>query len=138
MVFRTLLAGTAWAIALWLASASAAVAQATDSTIEVRVAAAQARRGKAVFQDRCAACHTSKQFHTPSFVESWAGRPVFELFDEIRTSMPQNAPGQLSAEEYLEVVAYLLLLNGHAASEQPLPESGEGLRWLRFRGGDGS
>jgi len=109
-------------------------AQTADSGSDARVHPAQARRGVALFQQHCHACHTTTQFQSAAFAEARAGRPVFELFDEIRTSMPQNAPGQLSAQEYLDIVVYLLELNGHATAEEELPVDEAVLQRVRFRG----
>jgi hypothetical protein len=38
--------------------------------------------------------------------------------------MPANAPGSLSSQQYLEVMAYLLLQNGFVTSGQALDNLG--------------
>ena len=74
--------------------------------------AEQAAQGETVFRNVCANCHASSQFTGTAFQKGWAGRPVFSLFDQIRTAMPQDNPGGLSRAEYLAVVTYILKLNG--------------------------
>lgn len=77
----------------------------------------QPGRGQAVFQRVCAACHATVQFTSPGFKSGWNGRTVYELYDQIRTTMPQDNPGRLRREQYAEVVAYLLKLNGQPPAE---------------------
>ena len=77
----------------------------------------QAGRGQAVFQRVCSACHATSQFASPGFRSGWNGRTVFELYDQIRTTMPQDNPGRLRREQYADVVAYLLKLNGQPPAE---------------------
>ena len=77
----------------------------------------QADRGQAVFQRVCAACHATVQFASPGFRSGWNGRTVFELYEQIRTTMPQDNPGRLRREQYADVTAYLLKLNGQPPAE---------------------
>ena len=65
----------------------------------------QADRGDAVFRRVCSACHTASQFSGSGFRDGWNGRPVFELFQQIRTTMPMDNPGRLRREQYADVVA---------------------------------
>lgn len=133
MKLRKILLALATAFATVAVPHSPAVAQATDSIREARVHPAQVQRGEAVFRTVCSACHTAKQFSDANFARAWGGRPVFEFYDEIRVSMPQDGPGRLTPGEYLDVVVYLLKLNGHAAGEQELPVDEGVLRRVRFR-----
>jgi S-disulfanyl-L-cysteine oxidoreductase SoxD len=77
----------------------------------------QAGRGQAVFQRVCAACHATVQFTSPGFRSGWNGRTVFELYEQIRTTMPQDNPGRLRREQYADITAYLLKLNGQPPAE---------------------
>jgi mono/diheme cytochrome c family protein len=38
------------------------------------------------------------------------------LFERVRTTMPQSAPGTLSDDNYAAIVAYILSANGHSAA----------------------
>ena len=42
----------------------------------------------------------------------WQGKSGKDLFDKTRTTMPTNAPGSLSQQAYLDLVAYVLQVNG--------------------------
>jgi hypothetical protein len=56
------------------------------------------------------------------FVLSWgrAGRTLDDLFFITRTTMPEGEGGTLSEEQYLDVLAYMLLRNGYSAGEREL------------------
>ncbi|MES2523123.1 MAG: cytochrome c [Gemmatimonadota bacterium] len=81
----------------------------------------QAERGNAVFKRGCLECHTSKDMSNADFRLAWNGRTVFELFEIIRTTMPDGAPGTMTREEYADVTAYLLKLNGMPAGATAMP-----------------
>lgn len=81
---------------------------------------AQAASGQAVFTKVCAECHETKDVTGGDFRTKWNGRPVFALFEQIRTTMPDGNPGTLTREEYVATVAYVLKLNGLPAGEAPL------------------
>ncbi len=80
----------------------------------------QAAAGLAVFTKTCSECHETKDVTGPDFRTKWKGRPVFALFEQIRTTMPDGNPGTLAREEYLNTVAYILKLNGLPAGTTPL------------------
>jgi mono/diheme cytochrome c family protein len=82
---------------------------------------AQAKRGEATFIGTCSGCHAKSQFTDASFVRSWKGRSVFELLNLIRATMPVEQPGQLPPDQYADVVAYILRLNGAPAGDRELP-----------------
>ena len=73
--------------------------------------AAQADRGQALFRSKCASCHAPNRFTDDLFYTSFAGKPLWEMFDVISDSMPEDNPGSLKKEEYADVIAYLLKLN---------------------------
>jgi hypothetical protein len=62
----------------------------------------------------------------------WAGQTVDDLYGFISTAMPDANPGSLTAEQYADVVAYLLSLNGYPAGESELPTDRDLLRGLRI------
>ena len=73
--------------------------------------AAQADRGQALFRSKCASCHAPNRFTDDLFYTSFAGKPLWEMFDVISDSMPEDNPGSMKKEEYADVIAYLLKLN---------------------------
>ncbi len=81
---------------------------------------AQATDGAAVWTKTCASCHESKDVTSADFRTKWGGRALFELYEQIRTTMPDDGPGTLTAEEYTNSVAYILKLNGLPAGETKL------------------
>jgi mono/diheme cytochrome c family protein len=83
--------------------------------------AAQADRGQALFKSRCASCHTPGYFTDDNFYTNFAGKPLWELFDVISDSMPEDDPGSLKKEQYADLVAYLLQVNKFPAGETDLP-----------------
>jgi len=83
--------------------------------------AAQAARGRSTFRAVCAECHYSSEFRGAHFQFSWRRRTVADFFEEISSTMPEDAPGSLEPGEYLAVVAYVLQLNGFPAGASELP-----------------
>ena len=84
----------------------------TDSVARTIVDQAQAVRGMTVFTKTCVECHTKSDVTGADFKIKWHGRPVWDLFDVIRTTMPDDNPGTLTQDQYVDVVAYLVRLNG--------------------------
>ena len=88
---------------------------------------AQAERGVVLFRSKCASCHAPNRFTDDLFYTSFAGKPLWEMFDVISDSMPEDNPGSLKKEEYADVIAYLLKLNNFPAGESDLPTDKEAL-----------
>ncbi|MEP6763421.1 MAG: c-type cytochrome [Gemmatimonadaceae bacterium] len=84
----------------------------TDSLAATTINDDQMKRGFTVFNKVCLECHTKSDITGADFKIKWTTRPVFDLFNVIHTTMPDNAPGTLSIDQYLDVVAYLLRVNG--------------------------
>jgi mono/diheme cytochrome c family protein len=83
--------------------------------------AAQSDRGQTLFRSKCASCHAPNRFTDDLFYTSFAGKPLWDMFDVISDSMPEDDPGSLKKEEYADVIAYLLKLNNFPAGETELP-----------------
>lgn len=88
---------------------------------------AQANRGQETAQAVCFACHSQSEWTNPMFIRVWSGRPIHQMWENLRMTMPYDSPGRLSAQEYSDVVAYMLELNGAPAGETELPADAEGL-----------
>jgi mono/diheme cytochrome c family protein len=109
------------------ASTVAIVAQ-NKTSVKVGVyTAAQADRGQSLFRSKCASCHAPNRFTDDFFYQSFAGKPLFEMFDVISDSMPEDNPGSMKKEEYVDVIAYLLKLNNFPAGATELPIDKEAL-----------
>lgn len=90
--------------------------------------ARQADEGRALYAQRCAMCHGAAlegTFETPAltgrFVANWAGRPAGDLYAYLGRAMPQFAPGSLSPQDDVRLVAFLLAANGYPPGTTPLP-----------------
>ena len=94
--------------------------------------AAQAERGVAVFRSKCASCHAPNRFTDDFFYQSFANKPLWEMFEVISDSMPEDNPGSLKKEEYADVIAYLIQLNKFPAGETELPADKDALSGIVF------
>jgi mono/diheme cytochrome c family protein len=94
--------------------------------------APQAARGEETYMGVCVACHPAGTYKTAIFRETWNGRALSELFDQVREKMPKNAPATLTPEDYAQVVAYLLKINGVPAGETELPADTDALKKIRI------
>ena len=92
----------------------------------------QAARGQDVFLGMCKNCHTPEAYTTSVFTTKWNGKALSELYSYIRDQMPKNEPGSLAAEEYADVLAYLLKLNRMPAGADDLPADANALKTIRF------
>ena len=75
----------------------------------------QADRGRTAFDEVCADCHTTSEFRGRTFQSNWGRRTVYSFFRTIRSTMPDDNPGGLEEQTYLDVVSYILRINGHVA-----------------------
>ena len=78
-------------------------------------------RGRDVYAGMCAGCHPAVTHVGPQFTTSWAGKKLSQLFGFLRERMPKNDPGGLSEQEYVDVMSYMLRLNGMPAGVDELP-----------------
>jgi mono/diheme cytochrome c family protein len=101
-----------------LLSASLLAAQAGRAVWDGVYTEEQARRGEAVSKSKCQACHGERlggdmgpPLAGADFGANWNGKPVSELFDKIRTTMPQGEEGTLSPNQTADLLAFLFQLN---------------------------
>ena len=111
-------------------SPAAAVApqEGTVSAWEGVFSEAQAARGQATYESRCAACHGADLMATseapnltgPGFTFGWQKKTVANRFETIKASMPPTGP-RLADEMYVDIVAYIMKFNGYPTGERELP-----------------
>jgi mono/diheme cytochrome c family protein len=89
---------------------------------------AQATRGQRTAQQNCMSCHAASEWSSSMFLTAWSGRPVRDLHNHLRMTMPYDAPGKLTAEQYSEIVAYMLKLNNAPTGDAELPSDDDGLK----------
>ena len=87
----------------------------------------QVAAGFTVYARQCGECHgvSLEGMEAPplrgvDFLNGWAGRTTDELFAYVRDEMPPGLGGSLSAQVYLNLVAYILAENGARAGDAPL------------------
>lgn len=117
-----------WVLGLgsWvLVLAGAAAAQPTLSVRDGVYTDAQAERGSAVYRSNCASCHTPGYFSDTSFYANFADKPLWELFDVVSDSMPEDNPGSLNQGQYADVIAFMLKLNKFPSGGTELPPDKE-------------
>ena len=61
--------------------------------------AAQAERGKKVFEAKCTACHDTARFTGEMFIDPWAGKPLKDVWDIASGTMPEDNPGSLPQQD---------------------------------------
>ena len=92
----------------------------------------QASRGEQTYMSICVSCHPPGTYTAPAFREKWNGAPLSELFGLIRHTMPKQEPASLTPEEYADVVAYLLKINGAPTGKQELPPDDKVMKKIRI------
>lgn len=98
----------------------------------------QARRGAAEYSKACASCHledlsgqhTSPALAGDTFTLRFEGQSLADLFERVKTTMPQGAAGSLSDQAYADVIAYLLQANRYRPGGQELASDVERLRTI--------
>jgi mono/diheme cytochrome c family protein len=101
---------------------------------------AQAKRGEAIYADRCASCHApdlSGIDQAPAltggdFTAECNDQSVHDLFERVRISMPADKPGSLDGQQVAAVLAFILQKNDLPAGQTELPTTAEALKEIRF------
>ena len=101
---------------------------------------AQATRGQALYSTECASCHgpelSGGEMAPPltggEFNSGWDGLTVGDLFERIRISMPQNAPGSLSGQQNADILAFMLSANKFPTGAAELPKEAGILKQIKF------
>ena len=133
---------------LWLAATAGSLIVALVGS-EVRVSAGQAATGqptppvftaeqasagKVAYSRSCAKCHMPDLGGTPDapplsgnrFLDTWRSRTTKQLFDFVLGAMPPGGPsinGDIQADTYAAILAYVLQSNGASPGETPLEPS---------------
>ena len=107
----------------------------------------QAAAGWAAYARSCSECHGAGlrgSSHGPElrgsgFLNTWGARTTAELIDYVRTEMPPGLGGSLGDATYLDIVAYLLEVNGHEAGPRALvADAAVAIDAARARRGEGA
>jgi len=92
----------------------------------------QASRGSNEHSTNCTSCHGTEKYTGDAWTKNWVGRTVFDLYDQLRTTMPDDNPGGLSAQQYKVIVAYILKLNGMPSGTDSLADDPEAMRLIKI------
>jgi hypothetical protein len=76
----------------------------------------QAKRGAGLYALHCGSCHgpglmggeAAPPLTGIEFAGNWSGLTLGDLFERIRTSMPQDDPAKLSAQQKADILAHML------------------------------
>jgi quinoprotein glucose dehydrogenase len=120
-VLPGVLLAASWAMSAQLAAQPAA-ASTVRSVKDGVYTAEQAARGRAVYNTHCAECHMADlagheyagALAGYGFQLKWQDAPLADLLGRMR-GMPLGRPGSLTAQEYVDILAYALQKNGYPA-----------------------
>lgn len=112
-------------------AAPAAPATGGLSTVAGVYSAAQAARGETVFNNSCLSCHVPTDYQGDAFQSKFVGGTAFDMYETIRSSMPQDNPGSLTSAQYTDLVAYLFKLNGLPTRDKDLPAVVDSLKAIK-------
>ena len=103
---------------------------------------AQVERARPIYERLCAECHGDSftggliggpPLTGPIFLQRWGGRSVATLYTYTKTQMPQGGPDSLPPQQYADLVALILSVNGHEAGEVELRGNEEVLEGVGIR-----
>jgi mono/diheme cytochrome c family protein len=100
----------------------------------------QAKQGQAVYNEHCSSCHgdtltggeSAPALAGGEFLSNWNGLSLGDLFERIRTTMPQSRPGSLSRAANTLILAYMLSANQFPAGKTDLPQQTEVLNEIQI------
>ncbi len=96
---------------------------------------AQASRGAKLYPDECDRCHGEELegdeapgLASQEFLADWKGRTLGDLYERIRYAMPGDHPGKLTAQQTVDLLAFILQANHFPAGKSELPPDVQKLR----------
>ena len=93
----------------------------------------QAGRGRTLFAGSCSSCHAASDFGGDSFIQRWGGESAAELFNFIRATMPQDAPGSLEPQQYADIIAFFFNASGMPSGSSELKGDEDAMREITIR-----
>ena len=132
---------TAFAPLIFLLAAAGGKAQAPNRSVwEGVYTNDQAKRGEQLYAKYCGSCHgdtlgggeSAPPLAGAEFLSNWNGLTVGDLFDRMRTSMPQDKPGKLSREQNADILAHMFHANEFPAGSVELNRNTEMLKQIRI------
>ena len=107
------------ALAAFVSWCCALAVPSAQSIANVPAGGDQQARGKALYLDKCSTCHQENlggTRETPplagdAFWMNWDSYNANNLLEQVRTTMPEDNPGALERQAYVDIVAYILRVN---------------------------
>ena len=100
---------------------------------------AQAKRGEGLYSQSCGSCHgadlsgsDAPSLTGAAFNTGWNDLSAGDLADRVRTTMPADAPGSLSRQQYVDIVAFILAKDGFPSGQTELPAEDEALKQIKI------
>ena len=101
---------------------------------------AQATRGEGLYGQYCASCHgpdlaggeMAPGLTGGEFTSNWNDLSLGDLYERIRISMPQNAPGSLSGQQNADILAFMFSANKFPAGAAEMPKEAGILKQIKF------
>ena len=133
--------GAALAVLVWIVAMATAPAQGPRTVWDGVYTEEQAKRGQAVYAERCAHCHgptlagidAAAALTGPTFNGNWNGVPLDQMLERVRTTMPVDKPGTLSRQQSADVLAYVFSANKFPPGKTELPRQAEMLSLIQFK-----
>ena len=66
------------------------------------------------------------------FNQNWEGVSLSDLFERMRSSLPQNNPGSLSRAQNADILAHMLRVGGFPAGDTPIDGQAGALTQIKF------
>lgn len=115
-------------------------AQSTKTTWDGVYSEAQAKRGEALYTEKCSGCHgpdlagadTAPSLTGADFNTGWNDQSADDLAERIRTTMPADAVGTLSRQETADVIAFIFSKDRFPAGAGELPPASEQLKAIKI------
>jgi len=102
----------------------------------------QARRGEALYAERCVRCHGATYMGGtdgatalvgPTFNGNWNNVPLDQMLDRLRLTMPMDKPASLSRQQTADALAFILSINKIPAGKTELPRQAEILNQITYK-----
>jgi cytochrome c len=117
-------------------------AQGTRTVWDCVYTEAQAKRGEAIYFERCIRCHGETLMGGTDgagaligekFNGNWNGVPLDQMIDRVRASMPLDKPMTLSRQQTVDVMTFVFSANKIPAGKTELPRQAEMLTLIQYK-----
>jgi len=104
----------------------------------------QVAQGRFEYSQKCAVCHGAQlqgggapALKGKPFQQQWNGKMLKDFYDYVHSNMPLGQGGDLSGQEYADIVAYVLAQSGAPSGEEKLTPSSPMGRVLELSSAEG-